>query len=76
MSTISTLSVDVPAVPDFDRCSDLKACVPQRNLCEVSQQFPTSIGAQTLSGAAIVRPTTVPAVPDFDRCSDGSTAPC
>ena len=43
--------MDVPAVPDFDRCSD--RCRPSRSEAESwSQQFPTSIGAQTSRSAA------------------------
>ena len=83
----------VPAVPDFDRCSDSAAtatvsvvvCPSSSRLRSVlrpattagrdcqgeSQQFPTSIGAQTgPAGAGIRSPSKVPAVPDFDRCSD------
>ena len=84
----------VPAVPDFDRCSDKKygkrkdrvACPSSSRLRSVlrhgrshpriaaymgSQQFPTSIGAQTINpDASREGDTMVPAVPDFDRCSD------
>ena len=37
----------VPAVPDFDRCSDIDQPL-KRNSTGRSQQFPTSIGAQTM----------------------------
>ena len=36
----------------------------------MSQQFPTSIGAQTIVIVGMFMSSLVPAVPDFDRCSD------
>ena len=43
----------------------------------LSQQFPTSIGAQTTTAAvpASFNTIKVPAVPDFDRCSDQQVPP-
>ena len=65
----TAVEICVPAVPDFDRCSD-QAKAWDSIAAPVSQQFPTSIGAQTrLKGGRRSR-TMVPAVPDFDRCSD------
>ena len=99
-SKLSTVSFycQVPAVPDFDRCSDsTNVCVVLETFCPSSsrlrsvlrpprrqslppstrlrsQQFPTSIGAQTSKYRRVnLAPDAhVPAVPDFDRCSDGS----
>ena len=42
---------DVPAVPDFDRCSDSDDRLSARGVA-LSQQFPTSIGAQTCEKSA------------------------
>ena len=112
------LLASVPAVPDFDRCSDPRGqqdtapscsgpsssrlrsvlrpastlmrkqvlqCRPSSSRLRSvlrpgrrarssrgpeSQQFPTSIGAQTPMRTRCVSMCSVPAVPDFDRCSD------
>jgi hypothetical protein len=45
----------VPAVPDFDRCSDKRANRLLPSTPRQSQQFPTSIGAQTARNATVSR---------------------